>query len=89
MFLMLSTCYNGNVCLGYENITGCFKNHWTKHRLVCTHFAPVSKLIPNMGTFFNNSDIFTNFLEKSECVNYTRWDVYSLSFNTLCANYRY
>ena len=29
-------------CFVYENITSYFKNHWTKHRLICTS-APQSK----------------------------------------------
>ncbi len=41
-----------------ENITGYFKNHWTKHRHVCTHFDAFSMLMLNMGTSINNSEIF-------------------------------
>ncbi len=40
---------------------GYLKNHWTKHRLVCTHFDSFFMLIPNMVTKFNKSEIFENF----------------------------
>ena len=43
-------------CLVFENITGYLKNHWNKHRLVCTHFDAFSMLISNMGAIFKNSD---------------------------------
>ncbi len=58
-------------CLVYENITDYLKNHWTKHRLVRTHFDAFSILIPNMGIIFNNSDIFSpvfKFSRKTEVV---------------------
>ncbi len=51
-------------CLIYENITGYLKNHWTKHRLVCTHSDAFSMLMPNMGTTLSNSEIFENFSGK-------------------------
>ncbi len=33
-----------------ENITGYLKNHWTKHRHVCTHSEAFFMPIPNMDT---------------------------------------
>ncbi len=45
-------------CLVYKNITGYLKNHWTRHRLVCTHFDEFSMLIPSMGTISYNSHNF-------------------------------
>ena len=36
------------ICLVHENTTSYLKNHWTKHRLVCTHFDAFFMLIPNM-----------------------------------------
>ena len=51
--------------LVYENITGYLKNHWTKHRHVCTHFYTFSMLIPNMGISFKNCEIFENVLKKT------------------------
>ncbi len=45
---------SGPVC---ENTTGYLKNHWTKHRLVCTHFNAFSMLILNMDAKCNNFEI--------------------------------
>ncbi len=39
------------------------KNHWTKHRLVCTHFDAFCMLNPNMDMTFNNFEIFQNFMK--------------------------
>ncbi len=44
--------------LGYESISDHFKNHWTKHRLVCAHFDAFFMLIPNMGTFVEKFQLF-------------------------------
>ncbi len=51
----------------YVNTTGYLKNHWTKHRLVCTHFDAFSMLIPNMGAKCNNFEIFKQFSAKLWC----------------------
>ena len=61
-----SKCREGR-WLVYENITSFLKNHWTKHRQVCTHFDPFSMLITNMDIIFYNSEIFDNFLRKIWC----------------------
>ncbi len=51
------------------NTTGFLKNHWTKHRLVCTHFDAFSMLIPNMHTIFINFEIFFGTkIDKNESV---------------------
>ncbi len=50
--------------LVYENITGYLKNHWTKHRLACTHSDQFSKAIPNMTPKLNNFEIFEKFSDK-------------------------
>ncbi len=44
----------------YENFIGYLKNHWTKHRHVCTCFNAFSMLIPHMDMKCNISDIFEN-----------------------------
>ncbi len=50
-------------CFVYnESTTGYLKNHWTNHRLVCTHYDAFSMLIPNMCTIVNKSEIFDIFL---------------------------
>ena len=50
--------------LVHENTTGYLKNHWTKHRLVCTHFDDAfSMLIPNMDTVFQNYQNYEHFLK--------------------------
>ncbi len=48
----------------YGNIIEYLKNHWTKYRLVCTHFDAFHMLSPNMDIIFNNFEIFDNFLQK-------------------------
>ncbi len=48
-------------CLDLENIIGYLKNHWTKHRHVCTHFDAFSMLIPNMYIIFYTFKISENF----------------------------
>ncbi len=45
----------------YDNITGYLKNHWTKHRHVCTHFAAFTMLILNMD--MNITEIFENVMK--------------------------
>ncbi len=50
----------GRGALFNENITGYLKNHCTKHRLVCAHFAVFSTLMPNLDMICNISDIFDN-----------------------------
>ena len=58
MLCTLTIHLNGQITLlFFENITGFLKNHWTKQRLVCTHSAPFSMLITNMGKIFYNSEI--------------------------------
>ncbi len=47
----------------YENTTDYLKNHWTKHRHVCSHVDALSMLIPNMGTISKNLEFFENFLK--------------------------
>ena len=44
-------------------IIGYLKNHWTKHRLVCTHFDAFSMLNPNMDMICDISEIFEFFYE--------------------------
>ncbi len=44
-----------------ENITSYLKNHWTKHRLICTHFDAFSMLIPNMYRISYKSEMFEIF----------------------------
>ncbi len=51
---------NGN--LVYENITDYLKNHWTKHRLVCTHSDAFFMLIPNMYIIFKVYENSVNFM---------------------------
>ena len=51
-------------CLVSENITGYIKNHWIKHKLVCTHFDPFSILIPNMSSLFDKMKFLTTFFGK-------------------------
>ena len=58
----------GEKLLVYENITSYLKNHWTKYRLVCTHFNAFSMLILNMDTIFYSSKIFGKFPE-------TKWNL--------------
>ncbi len=48
-----------------KNALGYFKNHWTKHRLVCTHFDAFSMYISNMDTTVNFSEIFEIFIKKA------------------------
>ncbi len=45
----------------FINITAYLKNHWTKHRDVCTHFDAFSMLILNMDMKCNISEIFEHF----------------------------
>ncbi len=53
-------------CLVYdENITGNLKNHWTKHRHICTNNDAFSMLVPNMEMKYNISD-FVYLFEKKE-----------------------
>ena len=51
-------------CFDIENTTGYLKNRWTKHRLVCIHFDLFHKLIPDMDTILNISEIFECFSDK-------------------------
>ena len=51
-------------CLVPASVTGYLKNHWTKHRLVCTHFDAFFILIPNMGIICGNFEIVENFMKK-------------------------
>ena len=53
---------NEKRCLVYDNTTEYLKNHWTKHRLVCTRFA-FPMLIPIMSIKFKNSKIVENLFE--------------------------
>ncbi len=62
----LTICFNRKMSC-FWNITGYLKYSWTKHWLVCIPFAAFSMLIPNMGTIFNNFEIFDQFLDK---INY-------------------
>ena len=59
------------MCCLWKN-TGNLKNHWTKHRLVCTHLDAFFMLIPNMGIIFYNFDIFGKKWQnlKNEALNY-------------------
>ena len=56
-------------CLDLENTTRYLKNHYTKHRLVCTHFDAFSMLMPDMEIIFNNSEIFKKKFKKKERKN--------------------
>ncbi len=58
-------------CLVYQNITGYLKNHWTKHRLVCTYFDAFSMLIPNMSTTCDNSEHFLKTNQDVVCIYHT------------------
>ncbi len=51
----------------YENITRYLKNHWTKYRLVCTHFGAFCMLMPNTGMKCIISEIFENLMKKIVC----------------------
>ncbi len=51
MFVSMGDTMNRR-CLVHENIISYLKNHWTKHRHVCTHCDAFSPLIPNMGIIF-------------------------------------
>ncbi len=65
-----------------ENITGYFKNHWTKTWHVCTYFYAFAILIPNMNIKSPNSDIFKNiFLKNLISVSFA-WHAY-LRFSEL------
>ena len=68
LFVLASMAKTPRRNLVHENITGYLKNHWTKHRLVCTHFNAFSMLIPNMGIFFNNSEFCEIVLKKKSIV---------------------
>ncbi len=65
--LMLLMLYSTNSLLKTITDQAYFKNHWTKHRLVCIHFDAFSMLIPNVSTKCNNSGIFENFLKNARC----------------------
>ncbi len=59
----------------YEYTTGYLKNHWTKHRHVCTHFHAFSMTISNMSIMFNKSDklfFLFNFMKKVKMSSATR-----------------
>ena len=45
------------------------KNHWTKHGLVGIHFGAFFTIIPNMGTIFDDSEIFEIFQIKNGTVS--------------------
>ncbi len=49
-------------CHAYECYIDYFKNHWTKHKLVCIHSDVFSILIPNLGISVKNSEVFENFM---------------------------
>ncbi len=45
-------------------ISDYLKNHWTKHRHVCTHFYAFSLPTPNKDMKCNISEFFENFMKK-------------------------
>ncbi len=58
VFFTGTTCFNYGRCFAWEtDTTGYLKNHWTKHRFICTHFE-YFLLIPNdMVTTFDSVQI--------------------------------
>ncbi len=65
LYLLTTLVLNGKKMCVDENIAGYLKNHWTKHRLVCTLSDTFFMLMPNIGMIFYNSEIFENFLGKN------------------------
>ncbi len=49
-----------------QNLIGYLKNHWTKHRLVCTHSNAFFMTIPNMFKTFNDSEFLKKIIRISE-----------------------
>ncbi len=73
--------------LCHENITGYLKNHWTKHRHVCTHIDAFCMLIPNLGIKYTQTEFCKKKFRKIH-QNKIIWLVVSISIQSVivCVN---